>query len=73
MIWLVLGGIGALALGIWIGLGWPGLKFGREDRVVRGKSLRSTLPHQRTLDWLRPNKREIGGDRKFLTRRPDRD
>jgi hypothetical protein len=43
--------VGALAFGIWVGLGMPG-RHGREDRVVQhGRARR--LEHRR-IDWLRP-------------------
>jgi hypothetical protein len=42
----------ALAVGIYIGLGAPGMP-GREDRIVpRARRLRQHTP----LDWLRPPK-----------------
>lgn len=52
--WYIFGAIVALALGIYIGLGFPGLP-GREDRIVRRRPPRrkSFTP----LDWLRPPKR----------------
>jgi hypothetical protein len=43
--------IAALGLGVWVGLGWPGLKVGRKDRVVSpGRARR--LPHH-YIHWLR--------------------
>jgi len=53
MVWIVLAVL-ALALGVYVGLGLPGLP-GREDRVVsRGRARR--LPH-RHVHWFRPVKR----------------
>jgi hypothetical protein len=53
MIWYILGAI-AFAIGIYIGLGYPGLP-GREDRVVHQRTRRI---HKFTpLDLLRPPKR----------------
>ena len=50
----VLFAILALALGIYVGLGMPGIS-GREDRVVPpGRARR--LPH-RHLHWIRPTRR----------------
>jgi hypothetical protein len=44
----------ALGLGIWVGLGFPGIK-GREDRVVApGRARRGLEPKH--LDWLRPRR-----------------
>jgi hypothetical protein len=34
MLYLVLGAVAALAIGIWVGIGAPGLPGAREDRVV---------------------------------------
>jgi hypothetical protein len=44
----------ALALGIYVGLGAPGMP-GRENRIV-GQGRARRLPN-RHLDWLRPRKR----------------
>ena len=54
MLLYVIGGVLALGLGIYIGLGFPGLP-GREDRVVHRRPVRrrSFTP----LDWLRPPRR----------------
>lgn len=49
----ILGGIAALALGIYIGLGWPGLPFGRDDRVLPGGMRRRRKDHFTPLDLLR--------------------
>ncbi|MGH7475067.1 MAG: hypothetical protein ACRELD_02145 [Longimicrobiales bacterium] len=52
-VWHILGGVIALLIGIYAGLGFPGLS-GREDRVVSRRR-----PRRRTftpLDWLRPPK-----------------
>ncbi len=69
MIFYIVGGIAALGLGIYIGLGFPGLPGG-EDRVVPRRSERSRVSrHFTPLDLLRPKKRD--GERRFLTNRPD--
>lgn len=52
---LIVGGIVALALGIYIGLGMPGMP-GPQDRVVPPGTARRFHKHQ-TLDWLRPQRR----------------
>ena len=49
----IVGAVAALGLGIYIGLGFPGLP-GREDRVVRRRQDRSRA--YTPLDWLRPPK-----------------
>ena len=65
----ILGGLAALLLGIYIGLGFPGLP-GREDRVLPRRSERSrVLRHFTPLDLLRTKKRPR--ERTFLTNRPD--
>jgi hypothetical protein len=43
----------ALGLGIWVGLGAPGIK-GREDRVVAPGRARRLKPKH--LDWLKPRR-----------------
>jgi hypothetical protein len=53
MFW-ILGMIVALGVGIYVGLGMPGVK-GREDRVVHGGRARRL--EKRHIDWLRPNRR----------------
>jgi|GEM_PF-511684 len=69
MIWYILGGAAALALGIYVGLGFPGLP-GREDRVLPTRSERSrTQRHFTPLDLLRRKERDR--DRRFLTNRPE--
>jgi hypothetical protein len=52
MIWIVIMA-GALVLGVYVGLGRPGLP-GREDRIVRYGARR--LRRHTVLDWLRPPK-----------------
>lgn len=65
MILYVLGGVAALGLGVYIGLGFPGLP-GREDRVVPRRSARSQATrHFTPLDLMRRKKGY--GERKFLT------
>lgn len=49
----IVGGIVALASGIYIGLGWPGLPFGREDRVLPKGMRRRKKDHFTPLDLLR--------------------
>jgi hypothetical protein len=49
---LVLGMIAALGLGVWVGMGAPGMG-GREDRVV-GEGRARRLARNRHLHWLRP-------------------
>lgn len=50
----IVGMVIALAVGVYVGLGYPGLP-GREDRVVhqRGRRVHTVTP----LDWLKPRKR----------------
>jgi hypothetical protein len=55
----VIGGIIALLVGIYIGLGFPGLP-GREDRVLPKGSRRKRANHFTPLDLLR--KEERGSD-----------
>lgn len=49
MWWIILMVV-ALGVGIYVGLGTPGLR-GREDRIV-GDGRARRLPHRR-IDWLR--------------------
>lgn len=56
MVWMVMGGAAAFALGIWIGLGHPGYE-GREDRVLPTNMRRRSLNKAQFLDWWRPKKR----------------
>lgn len=53
MIWIVIA-VAALVLGVWVGLGMPGMS-GREDRVVSSGRARR-LPH-RHVHWIRTQKR----------------
>jgi hypothetical protein len=53
MIWIV-SAVAALVLGVWVGLGMPGMS-GREDRVVPGGRARR-LPH-RHVHWIRTQKK----------------
>lgn len=55
MFWYVLGALAALGLGIWAGLGYPGLD-GPRDRVVGENFPRRRIAKHRFLDWLRPPK-----------------
>jgi hypothetical protein len=53
MFW-ILGMAAALGVGVYVGLGMPGMK-GREDRVVtHGTPRRLGKKH---IDWLRPDRR----------------
>lgn len=49
----VVGAIVALGAGIYIGLGWPGLPFGRENRVLPGGMRRRRKDHFTPVDLLR--------------------
>ncbi|HUF69653.1 MAG TPA: hypothetical protein VMM79_13500 [Longimicrobiales bacterium] len=50
---IILSLVAALGVGIYVGLGMPGMP-GREDRVVsQGRARRLPTRH---LDWLRPRK-----------------
>lgn len=62
MLWIV-SMIVALAAGIYVGLGMPGLP-GREDRVVRHGRARRLNKH-RFLDWLRTTDRETTRERRW--------
>lgn len=53
MFW-ILGMVVALGVGIYVGLGMPGMK-GREDRVVREGTARRL--EKRHIDWLRTDRR----------------
>ncbi len=64
--WYVIGGIAALLLGIYIGLGFPGLP-GREDRVLPGGKTRRKKRYFTPLDLLR--KEEKSSDRRRRTGR----
>lgn len=57
----ILGGILALAIGIYIGLGWPGLP-GRENRVLPGGRKRKRKDYFTPLDLLR--RQDRGSDRR---------
>ena len=57
----IIGGILALALGIYIGLGFPGLP-GREDRVLPGGKTRRKKDYFTPLDLLR--RQDRGSDRR---------
>jgi hypothetical protein len=52
----VLGMVIALALGVYIGLGLPGMP-GREDRVLPSGMRRKRLNHFRAIDLLRRDER----------------
>ena len=57
----IIGGILALALGIYIGLGFPGLP-GREDRVLPKGKTRKKKDYFTPLDLLR--RQDRGSDRR---------
>lgn len=59
----ILGMVIALAAGIYVGLGMPGLP-GREDRVI-GSGRRKRLVKHRFLDWLRPTERDSHRERRW--------
>jgi hypothetical protein len=52
--WIIIAMVVALALGIYVGLGAPGMP-GREDRIVQSGRARR-LP-KRHLHWIRPERR----------------
>jgi hypothetical protein len=52
--WIIITMVGALALGIYVGLGAPGMS-GREDRVV--SSGRARRLAKRHIHWIRPERR----------------
>lgn len=49
----IVGAVVALAGGIYIGLGWPGLPFGRQNRVLPRGMRRRRKEHFTPLDLLR--------------------
>ena len=49
----IVGAVLALAAGIYIGLGWPGLPVGREDRVLPKGMRRRRKDRFTPLDLLR--------------------
>lgn len=59
--WYWIGMIAALLLGIYIGLGFPGMS-GREDRVLPGGRKRRKKDHFTPLDLLR--KEDKGSDKR---------
>lgn len=52
---IIVGMAAALGIGIWVGLGFPGVN-GPEDRVVRPGQSRRRL-EKKHIDWLRPPRR----------------
>lgn len=54
--WYVIGGVAALLLGIYIGLGFPGLP-GKEDRVLPSGARRRRKDLFTPLDLLRRHER----------------
>ena len=55
-IWLILFALVALAIGVWVGLGLPGLSGGREDRFVEsGRARRGLEPNY--IHWFKPKQR----------------
>lgn len=56
MVILILLAVGALGVGVWVGLGLPGVDGGREDRVVEpGRARRGLQPNY--IHWLRQKPR----------------
>lgn len=53
---MVIGGILAFGVGIYIGLGHPGIP-GPNDRVLPSNMRRKPVHTTQFLDWLRPRKR----------------
>lgn len=58
----VIGMVIALAAGIYVGLGMPGVP-GRENRVVDSGRRKRLTKHQ-FLDWLRPTDRDSHSERR---------
>jgi hypothetical protein len=52
----IIGMVLALAAGIYIGLGWPGLNVGRNDRVLRGGRRQPVRRAYTPLDWFKPRR-----------------
>ena len=65
MLWFWISAALAFALGIYIGLGHPGLNFGGQDRVVPGGRRRPYRRMFTPLDLLRRRESE----RRFTVRR----
>jgi hypothetical protein len=54
MVYLIAGAVVALVIGIWVGIGAPGLPGAREDRVVEpGRAKRLKKQH---IDLLKPRR-----------------
>jgi hypothetical protein len=54
MVYLIAGAVAALVIGIWVGIGAPGLPGAREDRVVEpGRAKRLKKQH---IDLLKPRR-----------------
>jgi hypothetical protein len=54
MIWIVLAVV-ALAIGVWVGLGMPGVRGGREDRYIEsGRARRGLQPNY--IHWYKPKR-----------------
>jgi hypothetical protein len=47
--------IGALGVGVYVGLGLPGMPGLRDDRVVNSAQRRLKLQHS-PLDWMKPRR-----------------
>lgn len=58
----IVGAVVALLAGIYIGLGWPGLPMGREDRLLPRGMRRRKKDYFTPLDLLR--KRDRPSDRR---------
>jgi hypothetical protein len=56
MIWIALAGA-ALGVGLWVGLGHPGIGSGRKDRYVEsGRARRGLEPNY--IHWFKPKRRQ---------------
>jgi hypothetical protein len=56
MSWLIVASVAAFGLGVYIGLGHPGIP-GKEDRVLPPGMTRRPRHKIQMLDWLRPRRR----------------
>ena len=55
MVYLIVGGmVAALAIGVWVGIGAPGLPGARQDRVVPPGTARRLRKHH--IDLLKPRR-----------------
>lgn len=56
MTWFIAASVAALGIGVYIGIGHPGLP-GKEDRVLPSGMPRRRRRQVQMLDWLRPRRR----------------